>query len=178
MKRTKLWGILLLCVLLALPVFGLAGEGQATELVVGTFNVDVKAPEQLVTEQRDLLAAKNVEIFGIQEVDRLLPRYEQETYDPLEDFTQGAYVDSFFGMSIAKGTGGGGYGNAIVSAFPLSDPTVTELYGAAQAPQELQEQIYAVYGMWGTGDPAFGEAMMGLWGEGGAMSQGGIEPRS
>ncbi|MDR2870561.1 MAG: hypothetical protein LBV04_08930 [Deferribacteraceae bacterium] len=149
----------------------------ANKLVVGTFNIDVKAPNNLVSDQRELLAAHGVEIFGIQEVDVNLPRYDQAVYDPFTDFVVSTYKDGYFGMSIAK-KGEGGYGNGVVSAFALQEKSVTELYGAAQADQALQQEIYATYKLWDMSDPAFKAAMDKMWSKEGAMAKGGIEPRT
>lgn len=148
-------------------------------MVVGTFNIDVKSPENLVTDQRDLLAGYGVEIFGVQEVDVGLPRYDVAQYDPFTDFTAATYKDSFFGMSISKSKdGSGGYGNGIVSAYELKNTSVTELYGAAQAPKELQEEIYSVYSDWDATSGDWYGRMGALWSADGAMAKGGIEPRS
>jgi len=145
-------------------------------LVVGTFNIDAKAPQTLVADQRDLMAGYGVEIFGVQEVDVGLARYGIEEYDPFTDFTASTYTDGFFGMSHAKG-GEGAYGNGVVSAFALKEATVTELYGAAQAPQDLQELVYASFKL-KSSDPEYRSVMGAVWGPGGAMANGGIEPRS
>ncbi|HGM4084607.1 TPA: hypothetical protein ACKPEE_001954 [Listeria monocytogenes] len=73
-------------------------RSQGNELVVGTFNIDIKAPDVKVEDQRKLLSDKDVEIFGIQEVIQNTKRYaERENYDPLEDFQVQPYDFSFFG---------------------------------------------------------------------------------
>lgn len=149
---------------------------EEVTLIVGTFNIDAKAPENDVNDQRKLLSDEGVEIFGIQEVDVNLKRHGIEMYDPLTDFQREDYVASYFGQSVKKGTGG--YGNGIVSAYPIMESSVTELYGAKQAPEELMNEFLEIYANLDPDDEKMMEQMMRVWGPDGLVTQGAIEPRS
>ena len=149
---------------------------EKTTLIIGTFNIDTKAPEIDVNDQRKLLSDEGVEIFGIQEVTVNTKRHGIDMYDPLNDFQKDIYVDSYFGQSIKKGTGG--YGNGIVSAYPIIESGVTELYGAKQAPEELMSELIEIYENLDSDDEKAMEQMMVVWGPDGLVSQGALEPRS
>ncbi|MFV0395358.1 MAG: hypothetical protein ACK5LC_13355 [Coprobacillaceae bacterium] len=125
-------------------------------LVVGTFNIDVKSPETDVNDQRKLLSEEGVEIFGIQEVDYNLPRYDEEQYDPLTDFTKDEYKDSFFGQSVKKGVGG--YGNGVVSKYEFIEEEVIPLVGPDQA--EVQNEFTEIYNNYDPNSEETAEAMM------------------
>lgn len=156
-----------------------AGISKAAddELIIATFNVDAKEPETDVNDQRKLLADKNVEVYGVQEVDQNTYRYEERAgYDPFVDFAKKPYTDSYFGMSIAVGDGG--YGNGIVSQYELSDESVEILYGPETAPADLQEELYRIYKESDYRNENFMDEMMKVWGEDGLVTKGAIEPRS
>lgn len=175
-------GLLILVSSVLLFVSGCATNEDAAqtaaknELVVASFNVDVKAPEVLVEEQRKLLENEKTDIVGLQEVDYNLPRYEQDEYNPLDDFQKGDFVDSFFGQSIAKGSGG--YGNAVVSKYKFKETAVTPLVGTEDAPQNLQQQLVDIYANLDPASDTSNEDMMLVWGKDGLVSKGAIEPRS
>lgn len=153
------------------------GHQEKEGLIVGTFNIDIKAPDNDVNDQRKLLSDKDVEIFGIQEVDKNTLRYEQRAnYDPFTDFTKEPYKDSFFGQSIEFG--GGGYGNGIVSKYPLKETKVVELYGMETAPATEQKQFYAIYENFNYKDKTSSDLLMDIWGEDGLVTKGALEPRS
>ncbi|MDH6365508.1 endonuclease/exonuclease/phosphatase family metal-dependent hydrolase [Enterococcus sp. PF1-24] len=152
-------------------------QDAENQLVVGTFNIDIKAPEIDVNQQRKLLEDAGVEIFGIQEVDQNTYRYEERAgYDPFVDFEKGPYTDSYFGMSIAIGDGG--YGNGIVSEYPLKDESVTVLYGVETAPEDLQAELYDIYKASDYRNEDSMAGMMKVWGADGLVTKGAIEPRS
>lgn len=153
-----------------------AQVAEGSTLVVGTFNIDVKAKEYVTPEQKQIMEDYGVDIFGIQEVDRNITRFDIEVYDPLTDFQQDPYTDSYFGLSIAKGDGQ--YGNAIISKYALSDTSVTQLYGVEEAPEDVQAQYFEIYENYDASSEEGAASMMLVWGEGGLVSQGAIEPRS
>lgn len=146
-------------------------------LTVATFNIDVKAPQNDVNEQRKLLEDVGVEIFGIQEVDHNLPRHGIAMYDPLTDFQKNRYIASIFGQSVKKGTGG--YGNAIISQYQFIEKSVLPLFGTESAPKQLQQELIDIYSNFDPASKTRGNvAMMKVWGKGGLVSQGALEPRS
>lgn len=152
-------------------------SSQGNELVVGTFNIDIKAPDVKVEDQRKLLSDKGVEIFGIQEVIQNTKRYaEREDYDPLEDFQIQPYVFSFFGNSVDFASGG--YGNAIISKYQLTDESVVPLYSAEDAPSAIQTEFLEVYKSVNYKDQKSVDAFKSAWGPKGLVAQGAIEPRS
>lgn len=154
----------------------LSEKEEETTLVVGTFNIDTKAPEHDVNDQRKLLSDQGVEVFGIQEVTINTKRHNIDQYDPFTDFQKEEYVDSYFGQSIKKGSGG--YGNGIVSAFPILESSVTQLYGVEQAPKELMDELIDIYENLDDDDEKTMEKMMRVWGEDGLVTKGALEPRS
>ncbi|HHI9469061.1 TPA: endonuclease/exonuclease/phosphatase family protein [Enterococcus faecalis] len=147
------------------------------ELVVATFNIDIKAPGVKVEDQRKLLSDKGVEIFGIQEVIQNTKRYaEREDYDPLEDFQMQPYEFSFFGKSVDFASGG--YGNAIISKYQLKDESVVPLYSAEEVPLVIQTEFLEVYKSVNYRDQESVDAFKSAWGADGLVAKGAIEPRS
>lgn len=179
--KNSLKKIVLRTLLLLLPLSGCStieetnktNTNDFTELIVATFNVDNKTPEISVESQRELLSEAGVEVYGIQEVFQNTKRYE---YDPLVDFQKDPYISSYFGESVPFG--GGGYGNAIISKYNLSQTSVTQLYGTETAPADLQKQFLEIYNNVDYKDEDSIQVFKSVWRDGGLVVQGAIEPRS
>ena len=183
--KNSLKKIVLSTLLLLLPLTGCStteetnksNANDSTELIVATFNIDNKTPEISVESQRELLSEAGVEVYGIQEVFQNTKRYEiRDNYDPLVDFQKDPYKSSYFGESVPFG--GGGYGNAIISKYNLSQTSVTQLYGTETAPADLQKQFLEIYNNVDYKDEDSIQEFKSVWRDGGLVAQGAIEPRS
>ena len=98
---------------------------SANGLVVATFNTGGGDP----VEQRELLAENGVDIFGLQEINYNNIRFINEGVEltnPLPDYTQDPYVDSYFGEAVKFA--GGGYGTATVANTKFLDTESTKFY--------------------------------------------------
>ena len=147
-------------------------ENTQTTLTVGTFNIDTKRKSSTI-EKRELAASANVEIFGVQEVDRKTGRFKQDLYDdPMPVFQVAPYLDTYFAGALAFGTGE--YGVGIVSQYAFKEKIGGHLYSDEWASKALMEQFKQIYREYDGSDPTLEE----IWGPGGLVSQGAIEPRA
>lgn len=104
-------------------------------LRVGTFNIAANKKFD-ITAQSALTNDYNLEIVGLQEVDRNTKR---NSYDMLESFkTSGNYNDSYYSKTIDFE--GGEYGIGTVSAYPLSDQSSTSLEWDGSAEKRVYQR--------------------------------------
>lgn len=96
-------------------------EVDENTIRVGTFNIAAnKKPS--VDALRQLTDTYNLEVVGLQEVDRNTSR---NNYDMLEAFTKNNYIDSYYAKAMDYS--GGEYGIGTVSRYSLSNTSLTNV---------------------------------------------------
>ena len=96
--------------------------------------------------------------------------------DPLPLYCGDDYADAFFAKAVDFSISGG-YGNAVVCRYPLTEKEAFHLYSDDDEPAKMREAFRRLYREVDCRNPESLNGQISVWGPGGLVSRGAVEPR-
>ncbi|MCX2455070.1 endonuclease/exonuclease/phosphatase family protein [Lacticaseibacillus nasuensis] len=115
---------------------------HAISFSVASYNLSCMSQSEQNREQARVLRNQHIDVMGLQEINYQSKRFSGVPYDSLTLFREAGYLNTVFGEAMPYA--GGGYGNAIVTDYPVIEKQTT-VYDNGDYGREFRDELRRIY---------------------------------